>query len=256
MLLVVADVITPVNDDRNFVRAWVDWNNDRQFDDSERLMNRAITISDQPVQVSQSFTVPSDVTGIRRLRVKVNYDEGPLNDLGACQGFESGEVEDYQLEVFDPTSSRGQPRLQSGQLPDASAVALRTEADDACVGISLGEVVVALPPPSREQTLTPGGDRLFLNLRAMFPSDGDDPTAYSATSDNEALALVEILDGRLRVTSDQAGGVGVANIVVTASFADGPQAMFSFVLTVREETRSFLQGWRLGLLEDAQGSSQ
>ena len=266
-LLVVADVVTPVNNDRNLVRAWADWNGNRLFEDDEQLMNRAIAISDQPVQVSQSFTVPGDVTGIRRLRVKVNYDEGPLNDLGACQGFESGEVEDYEIEVIDPAaagdgprgrvqaaSSRSQTRLRSGRL--------EAEPDAACVAIGDGEVEVegevdaGMVLPSRQQTLAPGGDRLLLNLRAMFPSDGEEPMAYSVQSDNNALAALEVADGQLRATSNEAGDTGVANVVVTAIFGDGRRETFSFVLTVGEETRSFLRGWRLVLLEDAEESSQ
>ena len=106
-LLVEIDVIEPVNNDRNLVRAWVDWNADRQFDDSERIMDQAVFISAEPVQVSQSFTVPNGVNGIRRMRVKANYDTGPVTDFGACLGFDSGEAEDYRIEiVHSPPSSR------------------------------------------------------------------------------------------------------------------------------------------------------
>ena len=265
-LLVEADVVTPVDNDRNFARAWVDWNGDRLFGDGEQVMDQAIFISDQPVQASQTFTVPDGVAGIRRLRVKLNYDEGPLLDFGACQGFESGEVEDYELEVVDPASTQrpgagapvrpaspsGRVHLRAGQLPNAATAPLRAEADVSCIGI--GAVEAVLPPPSREQTLMPGGDQLRLNLRSMFPSDDEDPTAYTVRSDNEALAAVEVINGRLRVTSNPAGDEGIANIVVTAIFGDGRQATFSFVLTVRAGTHSFLQGWRLHLLEEAPGS--
>ena len=261
-LLVEANTITPLNNDRNFVRAWVDWNGDRLFDDSEQLMDRVIVLSNRPIEVSQSFTVPNGIAGLRRLRVKVNYDEGPLADFGPCQGFESGELEDYQLEVVDPASSRrpgtqvlarpasprGQALSQSGQLPQASAVPSPAEADRACIGISLGEVELDLHRLS-QQTLAPGGDRLVLNLRAMFPSGGEDPTEYSVASDNETLAVVEIVDRRLRVTSNETGSVGVANITVTAIYGGGRRESFSFVLTVREGSRSFLRGWRLGSLE-------
>ncbi len=256
-LLVEANVETPVGDDRNLVRAWVDWNGDRRFDDSEQVMDETISISDRPIEVSQPFTVPTGVTGLRRMRVKLNYDEGPLNDFGPCLGFASGELEDYELEVADPASSQRpgtRALLQSERLPEASAPPSQTQAD-ACVVPGVGDVEVALPPPFRQQTLMSGGDQLLLDLRAMFPADGEDPAAYSATSDNEALAVVDVLDGRLRVTSNQAGGAGVANIVVTAIYGNGRRETFGFVLAVREGTRSFLQGWRLGLLEETQSSS-
>ena len=257
-LRVEANVVTPVDNDRNLVRAWVDWNGNRLFEDGERLMNRALTISDRPVQVSQSFIVPSDATGIRRLRVKVNYDEGPLLDFGACQGFESGEVEDYEIEVIDPAAADAGPGARAVSSRSQALMRARrfeAEATAPCVGIGGGEVEADPVLPSRQQNLAPGGDRLLLNLPAMFPS-GETPTGYSATSDNDTLAVVEFLDGWLRVTSNQTGSVGVANIIVTATYGDGRRETFSFVLTVREGTRSFLQGWRLGLLEDARGSSQ
>ena len=90
----------------------------------------------------------------------------------------------------------------------------------------------------------------------MFPSEGEEPMAYSVQSDNNALAAVEVADGQLRATSNEAGDTGVANVVVTAIFGDGRRETFSFVLTVDEETRSFLRGWRLVLLDDAEESSQ
>ena len=125
---------------------------------------------------------------------------------------------------------------------------MQAEADGAC-SFGGGEVEPGLRPPSRQQTLQPGGDRLFLHLRSMFASASESPSAYSAVSDNEELAAVAIVDGRLRVTSDPAGGTGVANIAVTATFADGGLATFSFVLTVSAARRSFLRGWRLAVLE-------
>ena len=112
-LLVEIDVVNPVNNDRTLVRAWVDWNADRQFDDSERIMDQAVFISAEPVQASQSFAVPNGVHGIRRMRVKANYDTGPARDFGACLGFNSGEAEDYQIEIVHPPPSPRQ-KLQTG----------------------------------------------------------------------------------------------------------------------------------------------
>ena len=264
-LLVEANVVTPVNNDRNFLRAWVDWNGDLLFDDGEQVMDRTIFIADQPVEVTQTFIVPDGAAGTRRLRVKLNYDEGPLLDFGACQGFESGEVEDYVIEVTEPTASgRGawqiaasHSRREQRRLDAAPVmVRLQAELDSSCAGLRVGETETGPALPSREQTLAPGGDRLLLNLRAMFPSELEDPAAYSAQSDNDALATVEIADGQLRVRSNQAGDTGAANIVVTAIFGDGRRATFSFVLTIGAEARSFLKGWRLGLLEDAGRSAQ
>ena len=108
------DVINAVNNDRNLVRAWVDWNEDRQFDDAEQIMDQAVVISAQPVQASQSFAVPHGVDGIRRMRIKANYDAGPAWDFGACFYFESGEAEDYQIEIVHPPPSPHQELLPGG----------------------------------------------------------------------------------------------------------------------------------------------
>ena len=122
-LLVEIDVIDPVNNDRNLVRAWVDWNADRQFDDGEQIMDQAVFISARPVQVSQSFAVPYGVDGIRRMRIKAHYDTGPATDFGACLGFSSGEAEDYQIEVVHPPPSPHQELWTGG---DQLALALRS----------------------------------------------------------------------------------------------------------------------------------
>ena len=122
-LLVEINVIDPVNNDRNLVRAWVDWNADRQFDDSEQIMDQAVFISAQPVQASQSFAVPYGVDGIRRVRVKANYDSGPASDFGACLGFSSGETEDYQIDVVHPPPS---PRQELWTGSDQLALDLRS----------------------------------------------------------------------------------------------------------------------------------
>ena len=113
-LRVEIDVINAVNNDRNLVRAWVDWNEDRQFDDAEQIMDQAVVISAQPVQASQSFAVPHGVDGIRRMRIKANYDAGPEWDFGACFYFESGEAEDYQIEIVHPPPSPHQELLPGG----------------------------------------------------------------------------------------------------------------------------------------------
>ena len=103
-LAVVVDVIFAVRGDggdESAVNAWVDWNEDLVFDDSERILSETITMSDQPVEVSQSFAVPNDVSGVRRMRVKVGHDLSDSRRNDACGGFERGEVEDYEIEIAD-----------------------------------------------------------------------------------------------------------------------------------------------------------
>ena len=99
------NVRTPVNNDENRVIAWVDWNKDGKFNnDTELVMNKNIVISNSAIEVSQAVNIPAGVRGYRRLRVKLIYDNNQ-NDPeleASCGKFESGEVEDYDIE-FDPS---------------------------------------------------------------------------------------------------------------------------------------------------------
>ena len=116
-LRLVADVVTPVDNDRNAARAWVDWNNNRIFDADELVMNRRIFISDRPVSVMQQFSVPDEVSGLRRMRVKLNYTDGnPVSDFGPCLGFASGEVEDFDLWIVGKPPSPRRSLFQGEQL--------------------------------------------------------------------------------------------------------------------------------------------
>ena len=101
-LEVEIDVVDTANNDSHMVRAWVDWNGDRIFADAERIMHQEATLSDSAVRVTQSFEVPADVNGLRRMRVKVyrNDPETSGSDGGACGTFTSGEVEDYEFKVI------------------------------------------------------------------------------------------------------------------------------------------------------------
>ena len=92
---------TPVNNDEIRVIAWIDWNNDGNFDSgTELVMNKYIVISDSAIEISQVVNIPAGVKGVRRLRVKAAYDSNRSNpEAGAsCGSFESGEVEDYDIE--------------------------------------------------------------------------------------------------------------------------------------------------------------
>lgn len=205
-LRLVADVVTPVNNDRNAARAWVDWNGNRIFEAEELVMDRRLIIADQPVSVTQQFAIPDEATGLRRMRVKLNYDDGnPVADFGPCLGFASGEVEDFDLWV-------------------------------------VGE------PPSPRLSLW-SGDQTTLDMRSLFPDELEDPQAYTAVSDNERLATVEIEDGRLRIATSAAGGV--VNVAVTAIFEDGREAVFHIMLTIEVEQPRFMRGWRIPWLDDA-----
>ncbi|HAA15675.1 MAG TPA: hypothetical protein DCE41_29785 [Cytophagales bacterium] len=83
------------------VRAWIDWNQDGDFDDSgERVMDKT---SRRGRTVNQSITIPSGAAlGDTRMRVTVSYDANP----DPCGDIRLGEVEDYTVTVVN-TGSRG-----------------------------------------------------------------------------------------------------------------------------------------------------
>ncbi|MFK7781201.1 M14 family zinc carboxypeptidase [Psychroserpens sp.] len=75
-------------------RVWIDFNKDGNFANSERVLNR---INKNGTQ-SSNFTVPTTVTtGNTRMRVSVKYDARP----GSCETFSYGEVEDYNIFLFN-----------------------------------------------------------------------------------------------------------------------------------------------------------
>lgn len=115
-LRVTASVRLPVEGDVNRVEAWIDWNDDKQFDEStEQVMDTEVLLTNRnnPVTVSATFTVPSDAhIGKVRLRVRVQYKED--DGQGVCANYESGETEDYDITLTaDPNPGDG-PRPTSG----------------------------------------------------------------------------------------------------------------------------------------------
>ncbi len=72
---------------------WIDLNEDRVFQDSERVFNSDGSSSSP---VSGSITASNTAAGITtRLRVVMNYSEAP----SACGSFTYGEAEDYTVEI-------------------------------------------------------------------------------------------------------------------------------------------------------------
>ena len=76
-------------------RAWIDYNNDLDFDDAGELLGS--TDSDTPHQtLSIPFTVPEGlVLGVKYLRVRCDFGAEPA----ACEDGQWGETEDYRVEV-------------------------------------------------------------------------------------------------------------------------------------------------------------
>lgn len=78
-------------------RAWIDFNRNGVFEDSERILNDP---SNTNATATANFVVPPTAyTGNNTLRMRVILREG--GDPNACGAFTYGEVEDYSVQLLD-----------------------------------------------------------------------------------------------------------------------------------------------------------
>ncbi|MEW7289315.1 M4 family metallopeptidase [Aquimarina sp. 2304DJ70-9] len=98
---------------------WIDYNQDGDFADAgEQVFTQAAT---QTTPVSGSFTVPSGATdGATRMRVSMKYNGIPT----ACESFQYGEVEDYEVVIGAGAADTQAPSIPTGLA--ASSVAETT----------------------------------------------------------------------------------------------------------------------------------
>lgn len=84
--------------ERQFVRTWVDWNNDGDFDDPGELVYTTGTTAIG--STSYGFLVPAaQALGDYRMRIKTrNY--GDSSSYNSCDSYARGETEDYTIRVI------------------------------------------------------------------------------------------------------------------------------------------------------------
>lgn len=98
---------------QNYTRAWIDWNHDGDFDDSNEAYDLGDTYDPDVLAYNSplSITIPSGAsTGNTRMRIATQYfyDEPADPDyspefLGPCETtYEYGEVEDYTINIINP----------------------------------------------------------------------------------------------------------------------------------------------------------
>ncbi len=76
--------------------AWIDWNNDGDFNDGGEQVGYVIVA--QGWNSTFNFTVPNTATsGVHRLRVRISYQ--PQGNISSCGSSTSGEVEDYKVVI-------------------------------------------------------------------------------------------------------------------------------------------------------------
>ncbi len=102
------DLTVQVNTDGDYTveaKAWIDWNQDCDFDDAneEYDLGSATNTSDGSTSESPlSITVPGDaVIGSTTMRVSTRYNSDPTS----CMSNVDAEVEDYTINVIDDTAS-------------------------------------------------------------------------------------------------------------------------------------------------------
>ncbi|MPT32861.1 MAG: T9SS type A sorting domain-containing protein [Chryseobacterium sp.] len=94
-----------VNTDGDYTQyqiAWIDWNQNKVFEDSERydLGTATNVTSGLSSACPYSFTVPSSATlGDTRMRVRTFYYSGNVEN--PCMNGDDGEVEDYKISVVE-----------------------------------------------------------------------------------------------------------------------------------------------------------
>jgi GEVED domain/Secretion system C-terminal sorting domain/CARDB/Domain of unknown function DUF11 len=105
------------NDPRNanmFWRAWIDWNDDNDFDDSGEILAEAGVVISNGVffDNGRTISVPSNASlGKRRLRIAMKVGGYPA----PCEVFERGEVEDYSVNIVEMSTTL-QPLIIQGNL--------------------------------------------------------------------------------------------------------------------------------------------
>ncbi len=111
-----------VNTDGDFTIhafAWIDWNQDKDFDDvgEEYDLGTATFVSDGQTSISPNILVPgAATTGATRMRVAAKWPDDPV----ACDENFDGEVEDYTINVIDGCTPATTPTLSASPDPVCS----------------------------------------------------------------------------------------------------------------------------------------
>ncbi|MCF2859824.1 PKD domain-containing protein [Pseudoalteromonas sp. SMS1] len=180
--------------------AWIDFNENGQFEQSEQVMRG---VSGKGA-VTGSVTVPSGMTGKSvRMRIAMKYNEAPTS---ACGNIGDGEVEDYTVVIKPSDTSKQVPNACATETPISGG---RLEAGKAaCLGgngtlwLSIGDVTSA---QNIAITTAHGQSNLhILYKNGGWPSDNDkDAESNSGTQ----TACITIPAGNqywsyLKVTGD------------------------------------------------------
>ncbi|MCG8701701.1 MAG: M6 family metalloprotease domain-containing protein, partial [Bacteroidales bacterium] len=99
-------------------KIWIDYNNDKDFDDAGELAFDAGTMSSSAV--TGFINIPSNADGATRLRVSMKYDGSQT----ACEAFKYGEVEDYTI-IFESKDTIPPSRPNGLALQDVTTTSVQ-----------------------------------------------------------------------------------------------------------------------------------
>ena len=97
--------ITPGYSGNNFLeffRAWIDWNQDGDFDDANELVLNPT--SAQNTEATEEILIPTNsISGTTRMRVMMRWAGGGMSEQPPCSELDHGEFEDYCINIVGGT---------------------------------------------------------------------------------------------------------------------------------------------------------
>jgi len=117
---------------QEYWKIWIDFNGDKDFEDSGELVYDAGSTSSSAV--SGTIDIPSDASGSTRMRVSMKYN----GEQTACESFSYGEVEDYTVSFSggsDDTEAPTAPANLASSNVTESSVDLSWDASSDNVGV-------------------------------------------------------------------------------------------------------------------------
>lgn len=165
--------------------AWIDFNNNGQFEESEQVMS---DVSGKG-EVTGSINVPASMVGSKaRLRIAMKYNGAAAS---ACGSVGDGEVEDYTVEIMPKDTSGSVPDACATQQPVTGGRLVAGEA--ACLGgdgtlwLSIGDITST---QSLAITTAHGSGSLnILYKNGGWPSDNDKDAQSNSGGTSECIQI-------------------------------------------------------------------